>query len=86
MRDLAEINVADLFSETDVAVDDLLDLRTQTFRRSARRKELEKHVKAWPTTGSGAPKLSSDEDRGHFGTSLWILGRVREAAESGEAS
>ncbi|MHC5020369.1 MAG: DNA-directed RNA polymerase subunit alpha C-terminal domain-containing protein [Planctomycetota bacterium] len=81
MRDLAEVSVEDLFKESDVAVADMLDLRTQTFRRSARRKELDRHVKSWPLTSAGAPKLSSTEDKVRFGTALWILGRVREAAE-----
>lgn len=82
MRELAEITVEDLFRETDISVDEFLDLRTQAFRRSARRKELDKHVRSWPTSASGAPKLSSTEDHIRYGAALWILGRVREAAEA----
>ena len=82
MRDFADLPVADLFAESDVSVDDLLELRAQGFRRSARRKELERTLKAWPATPAGNPRLGKAEDKIRYGVTLWILGRLREAADA----
>jgi DNA-directed RNA polymerase subunit alpha len=82
MRDLADVPVSDLFNESDVSVADLLALRAQAFRRTARRKELERTVKQWPTTPSGNLRLGKPEDKIRYGVSLWILGKLREAADA----
>lgn len=81
MRDLASVELTDFFKETDASIEDLLQLRAQAFRRTARRKEIEKVVREWPQTPTGKPRFARAEDRLRLGVAQWILGRTRDAAD-----
>ncbi len=81
MRDLSTVAVKDLFSESELKVEDLLELRRQVFRRTARKKELERAIEEIRQGTEEKPKFASADDQVRYGASLWILGSAREAIE-----
>ncbi|MCI0342997.1 MAG: tetratricopeptide repeat protein [Planctomycetales bacterium] len=81
MRDLSTVAVKDLFAESELKVEDLLELRRQVFRRTARKKELERAIEEIRKGTEEKPKFASADDQVRYGASLWILGRTREAIE-----